>query len=425
MATQQVSASVAATLCAAEVERFRRDGYLGPYSLCSPDEMAALRPSIERVLETDPPVSHNRLHNRHLDSRAVYDLATHPAIIGRMVALYGPDLLLWRTNFFVKNRGSKAIPWHQDFHYWPLEPPVIISAWIAVDPSTRQNGNLQVIPGSHRTIVPHVEATPDMQFKVMADAGYYDPGDLTDLEMQPGAFILFNSTNAPCTTRRPTTPTCAASGWRCGRSSPSSKSWRTTPRTIPCRSSTAPTPWASIASRRRRARKRLRFGVTSICSTGTSRRLAVRRCRNVAVGRFRLQLRAYRCNDSAGDVHRRRCLDPGVYIGGYAARQTVRVPGGHVILVEDRQTLAEPRHDLQRGRELYQRVTENGSLTASIAKRFDRFLADLLALKAHLREEPLAQSKLGVGEVTLSLLEPPIGFSAAFPQFGILFGRRV
>ena len=192
MATHTVSASAPAALSGAEVERFRRDGYLGPYSLCSADEMAALRPAIERVLETDPPVSHNRLHNRHLDSRAVYDLATDPAIIGRMVALYGPDLLLWRTNFFVKNRGSKAIPWHQDFHYWPLEPPVIISAWIAVDPSTRQNGNLQVIPGSHRTIVPHVEATPDMHFKVMADAGHYDPGDLTDLEMQPGEFILFN-----------------------------------------------------------------------------------------------------------------------------------------------------------------------------------------------------------------------------------------
>ena len=191
-ATQTASASAPSKLSAVEVERFRRDGYLGPYSLCSADEMAALRPTIERVLQTDPPVSHNRLHNRHLDSRAVYDLATDPTILGRMVALYGPDLLLWRTNFFVKNRGSKAIPWHQDFHYWPLEPPVIISSWIAVDPSTRQNGNLQVIPGSHRTIVPHVEATPDMHFKVMADAGYYDAGDLTDLEMQPGEFILFN-----------------------------------------------------------------------------------------------------------------------------------------------------------------------------------------------------------------------------------------
>ena len=345
-------------------------------------------------------MSHNRLHNRHLDSRAVYDLATDPAIIGRMVALYGPDLLLWRTNFFVKNRGSKAIPWHQDFHYWPLEPPVIISAWIAVDPSTRQNGNLQVIPGSHRTIVPHVEATPDMHFKVMADAGYYDAGDLTDLEMQPGEFILFN--DAPCTTRRPTTPTCAASGWRCVRSSPSSRFWSTTPRTIPCRSFTAPTPWASIASRRRRPHSGLRF----------------------AFGRSRLQLRTDHCNDLAGDFHRLRCLGSCVYIGGYAARQPVRIPGRHVVLIKDRQALAEPRNHLQRGRELYQRVTENGSFTASLAKRLDRFLADLLALKAHLREETFAQSELGVGEVAFSLFEPPIGLSVGFLQFGILFGRR-
>ena len=153
--------------------------------------MAALRPGIEQVLDTVP-AHGNRAHNRHLDSRAVYDLATDPAIVQRMAGLYGPDLLLWRTNFFVKNRGSKAIPWHQDFNYWPLEPPVIISAWIAVDPSTRQNGNLQVIPGSHRSIVPHIEATPDVQFEEMADAGYYDPRNLTDLEMQSGEFILFN-----------------------------------------------------------------------------------------------------------------------------------------------------------------------------------------------------------------------------------------
>ena len=190
MATRTAS-TLAPALSATEMGRFRRDGYLGPFTLCPPAAMAALRPGIEQVLDTVP-AHGNRAHNRHLDSHAVYDLATEPAIVQRMACLYGPDLLLWRTNFFVKNRGSKAIPWHQDFNYWPLEPPVIISAWIAVDPSTRQNGNLQVIPGSHRSIVPHIEATPDVQFEEMADAGYYDARDLTDLEMQPGEFILFN-----------------------------------------------------------------------------------------------------------------------------------------------------------------------------------------------------------------------------------------
>lgn len=38
-----------------EMERFRKQGYLGPYALCSPDEMRGMQPAIERVLETDAP----------------------------------------------------------------------------------------------------------------------------------------------------------------------------------------------------------------------------------------------------------------------------------------------------------------------------------------------------------------------------------
>ena len=89
-----------------------------------------------------------------------------------MAALYGPDLLLWRTNFFVKEPGAKEIPWHQDFNYWPLEPPIIISAWIAVDAATLENSCLQIIPGSHRKVVPHVKATSEMAFGQMGDLGF-------------------------------------------------------------------------------------------------------------------------------------------------------------------------------------------------------------------------------------------------------------
>ena len=175
-----------------EISRFRTEGYLGPYSLCSPEEMANWRSDVEQVIETNPSDSKRPIHNRHLDSRTIYDLSTHPEILNRMVSLYGQDLLLWRTNFFIKYQGTKAIPWHQDFNYWPLEPPITISAWIAIDPSTKENGNLQLIPGSHRKVIPHIKATPDVQFREMADAGYYDPGQMIDLEMQPGEFILFN-----------------------------------------------------------------------------------------------------------------------------------------------------------------------------------------------------------------------------------------
>ena len=145
-----------------------------------------------KCLKTAPP-DHNQFeHNRHLDSALIHNLATHPAIIKRMASLYGPDLLLWRTNFFIKEPGAKEIPWHQDFNYWPLEPPIIISAWIAVDSTTLENSCLQIVPGSHRKVVPHVRATSDMAFNQMGDLEFIDTSTIVNLEMQPGEFVLFN-----------------------------------------------------------------------------------------------------------------------------------------------------------------------------------------------------------------------------------------
>lgn len=179
-------------LSAEEMDQFRTQGFLGPFALCSPEEMGATRPAIEAVLESEPPDHRQKVHNRHLDHRLIWDLATDPEIIGRMQCLYGDDLLMWRTNFFVKEPGAKEIPWHQDHNYWPLEPPVIASAWIAIDESTVENSCLQVIPGSHRRTLPHVRATEDMGFAEMGDLDYLDLSQAVDLEMRPGEFILFN-----------------------------------------------------------------------------------------------------------------------------------------------------------------------------------------------------------------------------------------
>ncbi len=180
------------SLCEAEMTQFWRQGYLGPYAVCSPEEMWRMQPEIEKVLETDPPDHKDRVHNRHLDFPIISDLATHPTIVNKMASIYGPDLLLWRTNFFVKEPGAKEIPWHQDFNYWPLEPPIIISAWLAIDETTLENSCLQFIPGSHRKVVPHVKATSDMAFNQMGDMHFINTDNIVNLEMRPGEFVLFN-----------------------------------------------------------------------------------------------------------------------------------------------------------------------------------------------------------------------------------------
>lgn len=180
-----------------EVARFHEEGYLGPFTLCTPEEMADARERIERdVLTADGPNPKNRLQCRHLDRRVVYDLVTRPAVLDRMESLFGPDLVLWATYFFLKEPGGKEIPWHQDFFYWPIEPAVNLSAWIAVDPATSENSCVRIIPGSHRRVVPHGKSRDGMAFGDEADpaavAKAMESAPVIEMELKPGEFFLFN-----------------------------------------------------------------------------------------------------------------------------------------------------------------------------------------------------------------------------------------
>jgi ectoine hydroxylase-related dioxygenase (phytanoyl-CoA dioxygenase family) len=187
------AASQRAGLSPEEIQFFHDNGYLGPYAICSPEEMSEIRLRIEReVLTTDGENPKNRLQCRHLDKKLIYDLCAHPAIVERMKALYGVDLILWASYFFNKERGGAEIPWHQDMNYWPLEPVVNISSWMAIDPVTVENSCVQIIPGSHKKMIPHKKSTDGMAFGEMADPAFVETSKLINIELKPGEFFLFN-----------------------------------------------------------------------------------------------------------------------------------------------------------------------------------------------------------------------------------------
>ena len=43
-------------------------------------------------------------------------------------------------------------PWHQDYSYWITEDnrPLMLNCMFQIDDATRENGCLQMVPGSHR-----------------------------------------------------------------------------------------------------------------------------------------------------------------------------------------------------------------------------------------------------------------------------------
>lgn len=174
-----------------EINHFHHQGYLGPFAAVSPDEMATIRERIERdVLTADGP-SDTRTQARHLDHRFIYELAASEAIVGRLRSLIGDDIVLWTSYFFNKEPGGAEIPWHQDFNYWPIEPAINFSAWLAIDPVTTENSCVNVIPGSHRSVVPHIKAREGMAFRIEADPAQVKTDKAVAMELKPGEFFLF------------------------------------------------------------------------------------------------------------------------------------------------------------------------------------------------------------------------------------------
>lgn len=177
-----------------EVESFRKNGYLGPFTALSPEAMAELRTHIDTdVLTRDGPNPKSRYQSRHMDSGGVARLASCAPIIERIACLLGPDLIVWATNFFCKEPGGSEIPWHQDLNYWPLEPVVTVSAWVAIDRASVENSCVRVIPGSHRTVYPLVKSEPGtgFGFSEKTDPRYFDAASAIPMELEAGEFFIF------------------------------------------------------------------------------------------------------------------------------------------------------------------------------------------------------------------------------------------
>lgn len=156
-----------------EIDRFHRDGFVGPFELCTPREAAGIKARIVDEVLSTPGFCFERngarvclgpLRFRHLDQPVVYELTSHPAIVERMACLFGPDLVVWKTQFFHKTPGGRALPWHQDYKYWPLNPVANISAWIALDDVSQANGCVRALPGSHTRNFTHVPMTADPRY---------------------------------------------------------------------------------------------------------------------------------------------------------------------------------------------------------------------------------------------------------------------
>ena len=99
----------------------------------------------------------------------------------------GPNIAVFATHYICKEpRVGRAVPWHQDGGYWPLDPMDVVSLWLAVSASTTANGCLKVVPGSHRTRLMEMVATNRDEVLPLEIPVAVDEREAVALELAPG-----------------------------------------------------------------------------------------------------------------------------------------------------------------------------------------------------------------------------------------------
>ena len=136
-----------------QIERFRRDGCVFPVRVMSEAEALAIRSKLEDYeRRSGGPLAGDLRHKTHLLFSWLADLVRNSRIVDAIEDLYGPNLLCWTTNFFIKEANNPAfVSWHQDSTYWGLSTPDVVTAWVALTPSNHANGAMTFIPGTHKS----------------------------------------------------------------------------------------------------------------------------------------------------------------------------------------------------------------------------------------------------------------------------------
>lgn len=176
------------------LRQYQDQGYYAPIRALTTQEAVKLREQLEAFEAGGTEMAAWLRSKPHLVFTWLDALIRHPGILDVVEQVIGPDILCWGSSFFIKEpRNPSFVSWHQDSTYWGLEPPDIVTAWVALSDSTHENGAMRVIPGSHKLEqVPHRDtfAAGNMLSRGQEVMVAVDESQAVELPLQPGEMSL-------------------------------------------------------------------------------------------------------------------------------------------------------------------------------------------------------------------------------------------
>jgi phytanoyl-CoA hydroxylase len=147
---------------------------------------------------------------RRLKQAASRDFAfmqwlVHPGILQRLKQILGEKVVcpLAHHNCIMTKepRFSSDTGWHQDIRYWSFTRPDLVSVWLALGPERRENGCLQLIPGSHRQNYPRSSFDDALFFRSDLPENQPILDQRIYAELNPGDVLFFHARTLHAATR--------------------------------------------------------------------------------------------------------------------------------------------------------------------------------------------------------------------------------
>jgi phytanoyl-CoA hydroxylase len=149
-----------------QVQEFREQGFLIGPTVYASERADALRQRMHDIIEGRSRAKPELLRNLLGETEQVViqvvnaweaddmfrEHAHNPAICEMVSQLIGyPVLRVWHDQVQYKPpKVGGPTTWHQDHPYWPtIQPADLVSAWVALDDATIENGCMWMVPHSH------------------------------------------------------------------------------------------------------------------------------------------------------------------------------------------------------------------------------------------------------------------------------------
>jgi hypothetical protein len=174
-----------------QVATYRTEGYLiYPESIFPQEKFNRLKNHFDdKFAQLPPDVRPESMDVPHFTDPQLFEWLLSAEVLDLVEPIIGPDIALFSSHFICKPKGNgKKVPWHEDSFYWKghLTPMEVVTVWLAIDPSQKENGAMQVIPRSLHGYSDYDPVDPDTHvFPTEIKKQFRDESKAVTIELQP------------------------------------------------------------------------------------------------------------------------------------------------------------------------------------------------------------------------------------------------